>query len=240
MSALQSVRNDMNKRGVIIVLLSYIFDWFLLAVGAAVGVVLGNMTPNMRPFSPDNPNISFPYCPHDTIPGWLLLVCCALIPILIIALVALSLPPIHATPATKKSSIWPSKIWELHAGLIGLALSLITTWIVTNGLKNMFGKPRPDMLARCKPDFKRLEDYLMGERAYTRSGDILLVSAGICTNADKGTVNDGFRAWPSGHASLSAAGLVYLTFFLFAKLAITTPFLHERYYSGVGNFQFRR
>jgi hypothetical protein len=39
--------------------LSYVFDWVVLAVFAAVGAVLGNLTPNKRPFSLYDPNIAF-------------------------------------------------------------------------------------------------------------------------------------------------------------------------------------
>jgi hypothetical protein len=37
---------------------SYIFDWIVLIVVAAVGYVLGVITPNKRPFSLVNPDIS--------------------------------------------------------------------------------------------------------------------------------------------------------------------------------------
>jgi hypothetical protein len=38
-------------------------------------------------------------------------------------------------------------------------------------------------------------------------------------------MDDGFRSFPSGHSSFSAAGLIYLSLFLSSKLAITIPFL---------------
>ena len=38
--------------------LSYAFDWFILVVGGLVGYILGKVTPNMRPFSLQNPDIS--------------------------------------------------------------------------------------------------------------------------------------------------------------------------------------
>ena len=38
-------------------------------------------------------------------------------------------------------------------------------------------------------------------------------------------MDDGFRSFPSGHSSFSAAGLIYLSLFLASKLAITLPFL---------------
>lgn len=83
-------------------------------------------------------------------------------------------------------------------------MSLVSTWIVTNSLKNMFGKPRPDLLSRCRPDLENVEGYRVGGRGST--GGLMLVTAGICMNADAGTMDDGFRAYPSGHSSLSAAG----------------------------------
>lgn len=37
---------------------SYVFDWLILIVVGVVGVILGNVTPNKRPFSLQDPNIS--------------------------------------------------------------------------------------------------------------------------------------------------------------------------------------
>ncbi|KAH7097035.1 hypothetical protein BKA62DRAFT_774673 [Auriculariales sp. MPI-PUGE-AT-0066] len=61
---------------------------------------------------------------------------------------------------------------------------------VTNIIKVLVGRPRPDMLDRCKPiaDMKRL--------------------------------NEGFRSFPSGHSSLSATGMTVLALFLAAKLTL--------------------
>jgi len=44
-------------------------------------------------------------------------------------------------------------------------------------------------------------------------------------------MDDGFRSFPSGHSSFSAAGLIYLSLFLASKLAITIPFLSPSQYS---------
>ena len=70
----------------------------------------------------------------------------------------------------------------------------------------------------------------MGGFADTQEG-FLLVTAAICQNTDKSLVNDGFRSFPSGHASFSAAGLIYLSLFIASKLSITIPFLAPRPYS---------
>lgn len=55
-----------------------------------------------------------------------------------------------------------------------------------------------------------------------------MVSHLICTQKDHEVLDDGWRAWPSGHASFSAAGLIYLSLFLASKLAITIPFLAQK------------
>ena len=43
-------------------------------------------------------------------------------------------------------------------------------------------------------------------------------------------MNDGFRSFPSGHASFSSAGLIYLSLFLASKLTISIPFLSPSAY----------
>jgi membrane-associated phospholipid phosphatase len=188
-----------------LLLLSYALDWVLLAVGAAVGYVLGELKPNKRPFALDDRSIRYPYTGESTVPGWLLVVCSALVPILVILLLSLTLTPAGlAHHGAQKSRLWKHKLWELHVSWMGLALSLIATWIITNGLKNMFGKPRPDLLSRCRPDLSRVDEFVVGEMGLGTDG--MLVTAGICTNTDLGILDDGFRAYPSGHASLSAGG----------------------------------
>ena len=39
--------------------LSYVFDWCVLVAFAAIGYVLGDITPNKRPFSLDDRNIAY-------------------------------------------------------------------------------------------------------------------------------------------------------------------------------------
>lgn len=41
-----------------VLIASYATDWIVLIAADAVGFVLGNITPNRRPFSLDDPNIS--------------------------------------------------------------------------------------------------------------------------------------------------------------------------------------
>ncbi|KAK3330318.1 PAP2-domain-containing protein [Apodospora peruviana] len=207
-----------------VVVTSYVFDWAILAVAAVVGYILGDVTPNKRPFLLEDPNISFPFTEHETVPLWLLVCCSVLAPIVIVAIISLIFVPGATVPrGTPKSLIWRRKLWELHVGWLGLALSIVSAWLITNGMKNLFGKPRPDLLSRCQPDIANLSQYIVGGFANTSSNG-QLVSAEICKNTDRDKLDDGFRSYPSGHSSSSAAGLIYLSLFIASKFAITIPF----------------
>ncbi|KAI8956409.1 acid phosphatase/Vanadium-dependent haloperoxidase [Xylaria longipes] len=220
------------KKPSVPVVLSYAFDWLIMVVVGLTGYFLGNVTPNKRPFSLLDTNIAFPVTEHETVTSALLLTFNAGVPIVVIFVVALVFVPGRTVPeGTPSSLIWKRKLWELHIGWLGLALSLISAWIVTQGMKNLFGKPRPDLLSRCIPDVENVMKHIVGfsstvladATGSTYNGQ--LVSATICTNPDKAFLDDGFRSYPSGHSSSSAAGLIYLSLFLASKFAITFPFV---------------
>ncbi|KAI1503222.1 PAP2 superfamily-domain-containing protein [Biscogniauxia marginata] len=217
-----------------VVIASYVLDWVILVVVGIVGLILGEVTPNKRPFSLQDPNISFPVTEHETVNSKLLMICNSVIPVVIILIVALVFVPGPTVPAgTPKSLIWKRKLWELHTGWLGLALSLVSAWIITQGMKNLFGKPRPDLLDRCMPDIGNVARYIVGFHTPADDGSLdgvyngQLVSGDICTNPDHSFLDDGFRSYPSGHASSAAAGLIYLSFFLASKFAITLPFVPQ-------------
>ncbi|KAJ4367558.1 hypothetical protein N0V83_007142 [Neocucurbitaria cava] len=105
--------------------------------------------------------------------------------------------------------------------------------MITQGMKNLFGKPRPDLLSRCRPD---LTPGAIARAAINPVGEVfnenwVLVTSAICTNTDTDILNDGFKSFPSGHASFSWAGLLYLTLFLASKFSVAIPFLPPRPYS---------
>ncbi|KAF4334413.1 Diacylglycerol pyrophosphate phosphatase 1 [Fusarium beomiforme] len=110
-------------------------------------------------------------------------------------------------------------------------------------MKNLLGKPRPNMLSRCEPDVANAMKYLVAGYANSLA-DGRLYSADICQQKDSAKLNEGFRAFPSGHSSISAAGLVYLTLFLASKLAVNIPFVppgmkwrHEAFPSQSGEYE---
>ena len=69
------------------------------------------------------------------------------------------------------------------------------------------GRPRPDLIARCMAP--------LGSTDHLQYG---LSTVEICTNTNIFQLNDGFKSFPSGHSSLSFAGLGFLSLYLAGKM----------------------
>mmetsp|Transcript_4623 Transcript_4623/g.10031 ORF Transcript_4623/g.10031 Transcript_4623/m.10031 type:complete len:276 (-) Transcript_4623:429-1256(-) len=82
---------------------------------------------------------------------------------------------------------------DLNQALLGLSSSLALALMLVCVVKNAVGRLRPDFLARCVP------------------------VDGECTG-DLADVLEGRKSFPSGHTSLSFAGLAYLSWYLLGKL----------------------
>lgn len=204
--------------------LSYTFDWIVIIVIAAVGAVLNYIRPYHRLFSVLDLNISFP------IESELSIVTVGIVAgiapaVIILLIVALFVPGPKTSHGLKQSERFKWKAWELERGWAGLALALATAFFITQGSKQLFGKPRPNMLARCQPDLSNIESHVVAGYGSRFSPEWTLVDISICTTTDRSSLDDGFRSFPSGHSSFSWAGLLYLTLFLCAKLRISIPFL---------------
>ncbi|CZR60922.1 related to diacylglycerol pyrophosphate phosphatase [Phialocephala subalpina] len=231
MANLLHSKSRLGGRVTITLIASYVFDWIVVIVAAVVGAVFGIITPNKRPFSLTNAEISFPYQTKEKVSTALLIILSLVVPAVIIVFVSLVLVPgPTVSKATPKALIWRRRFWEWHSGWLGLALSCAAAFLITSGMKNLFGKPRPDLLSRCEPDIINIANYTIGGFPNALEG-FNVVSAAICKNTDKSILDDGFRSFPSGHSSFSAAGLVYLSLFLASKLAITMPFLAPAFFS---------
>ncbi|PHH59765.1 hypothetical protein CDD81_2603 [Ophiocordyceps australis] len=204
-------------------LASYVLDWIVLVVIVVVGGFLGRIEPNKRPFALDDPNISLPFTTDQTVPTWLLVVLCALVPVIVIFIVSVLLVPGATVPRNAPPAlIWKRKMWELHVGWLGLLMAVGSAFFFVSGIKNMCGKPRPDLLSRCEPDLANAAQYQVGG---FNGQATHLYSGSICKQTDKYKLDDGFRSYPSGHSAAAAAGLIYLSLFLASKFAVTIPFV---------------
>ncbi|KAI5369233.1 Putative phosphatidic acid phosphatase type 2/haloperoxidase [Septoria linicola] len=204
---------------------SYIFDWVIIIVFAGAGGLLSLVHPKHRPFSLLNQEISYPYV-EESVPVWMLGVVAFLVPAGIITLITLIfVPGGEVRRISTRSQVLRLKLWELEKGLAGLCLSVAVGFFVTQGMKNLFGKPRPNLLARCEPNLEDLMSSYVGGLGQDISARWTLVDSSICTQTDVEKLQDGFRSFPSGHASWSWSGLLYLTLYFCSKFGIGLPHL---------------
>ncbi|KAE8374348.1 PAP2 superfamily-domain-containing protein [Aspergillus bertholletiae] len=201
--------------------LSYVLDWGCIFLLAAAGAILYSIAGSNHVFSLDDPSLSYPL-KSDTVSIVIVGIVCCAGPAILIVVTCLLLP----LP-------WRLRLWELHAGWLGLGLSLAGAFFVTSGMKDVVGKPRPDLIARCQPDLANIATYAVGGLGLHREAAPVMVTSGICQNPDAKVVRDGFAAFPSGHSSFSWAGLLYLSLWLGAKFAISVPVRSVAVVSGV-------
>lgn len=118
---------------------------------------------------------------------------------IIFVICILFVPGRTAGQTLTRSDVIRRKLWEIYAGITGLALSIVLAFFITQGLKNIFGKPRPHLIALCKPDLANIARYIVGPATgQTFSPEWTLVDSSICTQQDRQSLNDGFRSFPSG------------------------------------------
>lgn len=98
---------------------------------------------------------------------------------------------------------------HVHVTILGLLISLALSTFITDVIKNAVGRPRPDLIARCKPE--------KGTPAHE------LVTIVVCTETNHHVLHDGWRSFPSGHSSFAFSGLGYLSFFLAGQMHVFRP-----------------
>merc|ERR1711881_582880 len=150
--------------------------------------------PFHRMFFLDNIAIQYPHAEVERVSVFWLFVYALFLPIGILLLLTLL---IHPSPH------------KTHVTLLGLAIFFILTIVLTDIIKNAVGRPRPDLIARCKP----------------QKGTPLhqLVTFETCTEKDHHTLHDGWRSFPSGHSSTAFSGLGYLSLVLAGQLHVLRP-----------------
>ncbi|KAL4913573.1 PAP2 superfamily-domain-containing protein [Aspergillus aurantiobrunneus] len=208
------------------VFLSYILDWILIVGIALIGYGFHRVEPNHMPFSLDDVNFSYPHAESETVRTSVLVVVSLIVPaVIIVAVCLLFTPGSSIDDSASRALVWRRKIWEWNAGWLGLALACAGVFMATEGLKDLYGKPRPDMLARCSPDLENIADYAVGGLGQRLAGAPTLVTWDICRNRADMLRMDGFVSFPSGHSSFSFAGLTYFSLWLCCKFSIKFPYL---------------
>jgi len=183
-------REDSKSSPRLRTILSYGVDWFI-TIGFAVSFfMLDYIHGYQRVFSLQDKSLQHPYKTKEIIPTYALVIISFVGP-------ALFQPVINL--ATARS--W----WDLHTSTLGLTLSLSVTNALTQFIKISVGRPRPDFITRCNP------------RNGTIDPTFGLSTAAVCTQIDYAILRDGFKSFPSGHSSMSFAGMGFLAFYFAGK-----------------------
>ncbi|KAG8815866.1 hypothetical protein FRC18_001282 [Serendipita sp. 400] len=109
-----------------------------------------------------------------------------------------------------------SRLSLLNSAVLGLGTAVVFTQMLSEYIKLVVGRPRPDFLARCEPDPARVQEAL-------NSTIVRLFDSTICKTTNSRDLKDGFRSFPSSYSSMSFAGLTYLSLYLAGRFRCFTP-----------------
>ncbi|KAJ2371080.1 hypothetical protein IW150_004767 [Coemansia sp. RSA 2607] len=173
--------------------LSYIPDYVVLAAMAVLWGLISKIEPFHRDFSLTDKSIQYPHKP-DSVPFYAAVILCCVAPLVVI---------VAWTLLVRRS------FHDLNAGILGLGISLVLNMMITNSVKNLAGRLRPDFIARCNLNPSTVTEPTIG-----------LLTSAVCAPTDHDVFLDGMRSFPSGHTSFSFAGLTYLSLWLAGHLHI--------------------
>lgn len=187
--------------------ISYVLDYVLIIVLAGIFSALDRRDGYRQPFALTNIYIQYPYAVKERVTAGQAAVLAIIVPVVLMVIYALLID--GRVPGIRRQMSWAARGWELNCAILALALSIGSASVITNIFKNTVGRPRPDLLARCLPRNGAADPTYFG-----------LVTSDICTQTDNDILKDGFRSFPSGHASGSFSGLALLALWLAAKLRV--------------------
>ncbi|GAM26484.1 hypothetical protein SAMD00019534_096590, partial [Acytostelium subglobosum LB1] len=174
----------------------YLFDWTFTIVSLMTGAFLFYFVPvRGRLFTLNDPDISYPLV-QELVSFPVLLAISYILPLFVIVVTV---------------SCYHRKWHDLHHSALGLTQTWALTLLLVAVIKCFIGGIRPNFLVRCKPTTESIA------RATPVGYNHIYYSKEICTG-ELYDVNDAMASFPSGHAGLSACGLVFLALFLHARL----------------------
>lgn len=160
--------------------------------------LVGRIQPFQRQFSLNDMTIQHPFAEVERVTNLQLFFYSTWCPVLAVGTLSFVL--------SKPSA----RVYTAYVSVLSVFISVFTTSIVTDILKNHFGRLRPDFLARCIP-------------APGTPTDVLVLAKDVCTTKNIGRLMDGFRTTPLGHSSLSFAGLLFASLWFCGQLKVMQP-----------------
>ncbi|BAO41243.1 probable diacylglycerol pyrophosphate phosphatase 1 [Kluyveromyces marxianus DMKU3-1042] len=98
--------------------------------------------------------------------------------------------------------------WNSHSSFLTILGTNAMQSVIVAILKNVTGKPRPDLVSRCQPSLQNV-----GQLQFN-------IDISSCTTTDLRALSDGFRSFPSGTSATAFSNLALLTFFILSRLNI--------------------
>ena len=166
-----------------------------LGLGAVAGVA-GLFPPYCRPFATTDATIGYPFAVSETVPAWMLVLIVGPLPIFCLA-------ALHR---------FRFKSQHLHMALLVWLQSVALAVAVTEVLKPVCGRLRPDFLDRL-----RIANHTAPEIADWK---------GLCQDTTFSTshlMRQGRLSFPSGHSSMSFAGLTPVALMVAGQLGAFRP-----------------
>ena len=178
----------------------YLPDWIFVGVLVVLFAIVERASPFERKFSLEDITIQHPFAHVERVSDELLYILTGILPAICIVLIV----------------FWRRKVGQLthfdalhllSVSLLGFSLTYIFTGVVTDVLKVWISRPRPDFLDRCGPKKKTSPTALVGLEVCTMPlGEMYLL--------------DGMKLTPSGHSSLSFAGLLYFSLWIVGQFKL--------------------
>ncbi|KAJ2225495.1 hypothetical protein H4R99_005655 [Coemansia sp. RSA 1722] len=175
--------------------LSYIPDYFVLVAMAVVWGLMSVIHPFHRDFSLTDKTIQYPHKP-DSVPFYAAVILSFVAPLVIIV---------------AWTGLFRRSFHDMNAGILGLCISLVLNMMITNTVKNLAGRLRPDFISRCNLD---------AAAALKLEPAVGLLTSAVCNPTDESVFLDGMRSFPSGHTSFAFAGMTYLSLWLAGHMHI--------------------
>lgn len=179
---------------------TYLFEWMFHIFFIAVCILWQRFgQPRVQDFSLNDPQISKKHYPNNQ----------TAFPTVVLFLTSMLLPFFLSFTITYFNNQVHSKkqlYWNLHITSLSTLTANSLQLFVVSIFKNLVGKPRPDFISRCIPDYNILLP------TPSRTTDV-----SICRNKAKGRLlQQGFQSFPCGHAAVTTTNFMML-FVLLAK-----------------------
>ncbi|XVE58750.1 hypothetical protein DITRI_Ditri04bG0194100 [Diplodiscus trichospermus] len=165
----------------------HFYDWIILLLLVVIDGLLNFIEPFHRFVGEDMmTDLKFPFH-KDTIPVWAVPFFAVLLPLVIFSIYY----------------YFRKDVYDFHHAVLGILFSVLLTGVITDSIKDLVGRPRPNFFWRCFPDGKAVFDKITGD---------------VVCHGNASDIKEGYKSFPSGHTSWSFAGLSFLSWYLSGKI----------------------